>query len=117
MHVSRPSETTCDASIACGSGNRLLSGHTEVRRLTTVLPTRKRVGVRADDDTLSVLVKDTALTLPDAPVRFNAEVAQLAEQLHRKQHVVGSIPTLGSTFLSIAFVAERRRRWTANPVS
>ena len=37
---------------------------------------------------------------------FHAEIAQLAEQLPCKQRVVGSIPTLGSTFLR-ALVAER----------
>lgn len=43
---------------------------------------------------------------PTRHPNFNADIAQQAEQLLRKQHVVGSTPTLGST-LSIALVAER----------
>ena len=59
----------CVRSLA-DSGNRLLSGRTKARRRTTVQPIRKRIGVRADDDTLSVVVKTPHSPFRTHQVRF-----------------------------------------------
>lgn len=95
----------CVRSLA-DSGNRLLSGRTKVRRLRTAQPIRKRICVRADDDTLSVVMKTPRSPSGRTKFVFNAEIAQQAEQPLRKQHVVGSSPTLGS-IVFLALVAER----------